>query len=77
MTHCIIVIGKRGTVAEISNAQAKLLSTRELCHIFARQIRIITPLFVNVLLGERFALYKFNSQVTCLLLVRSSLAIGS
>ena len=33
MTHC-----RRGTVAEISNARAKSLSTRELCHIFARQI---------------------------------------
>ena len=72
-----MVSGKRETVAEINNAQAKSLSTCELCHIFARQIRIITPLLVNVLLGERFALYKFNSRVTCLLLVRSSLAIGS
>ena len=35
MTHCS---GKRGTVAEISNARAKLLPTHELCHIFARQI---------------------------------------
>ena len=26
----------------------------------------------NALLGEHFALYKFNSRVTCLLLVRSS-----
>ena len=30
-----MVSGKRGTVAEISNARAKSLSTRELCHIFA------------------------------------------
>ena len=29
---------KRGTVAEISNARAKSLSTHELCHICARQI---------------------------------------
>ena len=28
-----MVSGKRGTVAEISNARAKSLSTRELCHI--------------------------------------------
>ena len=33
-----MVSGKRGTVAEISNARAKSLSTLELCHIFARQI---------------------------------------
>ena len=32
------VSGQRGTVAEISNVRAKSLSTRELCHIFARQI---------------------------------------
>ena len=29
-----MVSGKQGTVAEISNVPAKLLSTRELCHIF-------------------------------------------
>ena len=34
----VMVSGKRGTVAEISNAQAKSLSTHDLCHIFARQI---------------------------------------
>ena len=34
----VMVSGKRGTVAEISNARAKSLYTRELCHIFARQI---------------------------------------
>ena len=38
MTHCIMVSGKQGIVAEISNARAKSLSTHELCHIFARQI---------------------------------------
>ena len=32
------VNGKRGTVAEIGNAQAKSISTFELCHIFVRQI---------------------------------------
>ena len=34
MTHCNGQ-WKRGTVAKISNARAKSLSTRELCHIFA------------------------------------------
>ena len=38
MTHCNGQWKKRGTVAEISNTRAKSLSTRELCHIFARQI---------------------------------------
>ena len=33
-----MVSGKRGTVAEISNARAKSLSTRELCDIIIRQI---------------------------------------
>ena len=51
-----MVSGKRGTVAKVSNARAKLLSTRELSHIFAREISVITSLFVNALLGERFAL---------------------
>ena len=36
MTHCNGQ-WKTRTVAEISNARAKSLSTRELCHIFARQ----------------------------------------
>ena len=35
MTHCN---GEGHAVAEISNVRVKSLSTRELCHIFAKQI---------------------------------------
>ena len=70
-----MVSGKRGTVAEISNARAKSPSTRELCHIFLDRYYNFT--FCDALLDRRFALYEFNSRVTCLLLVRSLLAIGS
>ena len=40
ITHCNGQWKTRDSVyvAEISNARAKSLSTRELCHIFARQI---------------------------------------
>ena len=38
MTHCNSQWKKEGTVAKISNARAKSLSTRELCHIFVRHI---------------------------------------